>query len=155
MMMSWKGYAWLFPGTCSINSQQLLQILQPYQGQFPSTNSEIIAMQFIFRRMGRTLENPNGNIAQQVRAAREVVTPSSRLKPNCSHVTTHGNSLGPDIFSNISTSWMRASPIRRRRGQVLSNPLPLTILRTLPSFLNHHKTTWQTNRYRNPNKRRY
>ena len=67
--MSWEGYSWLLLRACGINQHQLLNVLQPYQGRFPSTEAEFNAMQLTLRRMGHILEHTPGNIASQLRAA--------------------------------------------------------------------------------------
>ena len=69
MAMSWEGYSWLLLRACGVNQHQLLSILQPYQGRFPSTEAEFNSMQLTLRRMGHILEQTPGNIASQLRAA--------------------------------------------------------------------------------------
>ena len=67
MTMNWEGYSWLILKACSPNPQQLITILQPIQGRFPSTEVEFEAMTLTLRRMGHVLENTYGNIASQLR----------------------------------------------------------------------------------------
>ena len=67
MTMSWEGYAWLVLKACGTNSQQLLQLLQPYQGRFPNTAAEYNALTMSLRRMGHILEGAPGNISNQLR----------------------------------------------------------------------------------------
>ena len=69
LTMNWEGYSWLILKACSPNSQQLITILQPFQGRFPSTEAEFDAMTLTLRRMGHVLENTYGNIASQLRTA--------------------------------------------------------------------------------------
>ena len=69
MAMNWEGYSWLILKACSPNPQQLITILQPFQGRFPSTEADFEAMSLTLRRMGHVLENAYGNIASQLRMA--------------------------------------------------------------------------------------
>jgi len=65
--MSYEGYSWLLLKACKVTQNQLLQILQPYQGRFPNTEAEFNALQLTLRRMGHILENSHGNVAHQLR----------------------------------------------------------------------------------------
>ena len=65
--MSPEGLAWLLLKACGVNHNQLLSILQPFQGRFPNTEAELNAMQMTLRRMGHILESAPGNIAAQLR----------------------------------------------------------------------------------------
>ena len=67
MDLSWECLAWLFLRACGCNNHQLFNILQPYQGRFPSTEAEFNALQVTFRRMGHILEGHTGNIASRLR----------------------------------------------------------------------------------------
>ena len=66
--MNWEGYSWLLLRACGVSSNQLLTILQPYQGRFPATQQEFEDMQLAIRRIARILENTPGNLAQSLRA---------------------------------------------------------------------------------------
>ena len=50
-----------------MSSERLVDLLQPYQGKFPSTEAEFNALQLTLRRMGHILENTHGNVASQLR----------------------------------------------------------------------------------------
>ena len=69
MAMSWEGYSWLLLKACGVSHHQLLNVLQPYQGRFPSTEAEFSAMQLTLRRMGHILEQAPHNVATQLRSA--------------------------------------------------------------------------------------
>ena len=68
LTMSAEGLAWLILQACGVNHNQLLSILQPFQGRFPNTEAELSAMQMTLRRMGHILEGAPGNIANRLRA---------------------------------------------------------------------------------------
>ena len=63
MAMSYEGYSWLLLRACRPNSQQLLNLLQPFQGQFIATEAHFNNLQMALRRTGHILENAHGNIA--------------------------------------------------------------------------------------------
>ena len=69
MTLSWEGYAWLVLKACGTNSQQFLQLLQPYQGRFPNSEAEYNALAMSLRRMGHILEDTTGNVSNQLRTA--------------------------------------------------------------------------------------
>ena len=69
MTMSWEGYAWLVLKACGTNSSQLLQLLQPCQGRFPTSEAEYNALAMSLRRMGHILEGAPGNVSNQLRRA--------------------------------------------------------------------------------------
>ena len=68
MAMSWEGFSYLLLRACGPDSHQLLNILQPFQGRWPSTEAEFNAMQLTLRRMGHILEGHPGNIASRLRS---------------------------------------------------------------------------------------
>lgn len=39
MTMSWESYSWLLLRACGVNQNQLLNLLEPFQGRFPSTEA--------------------------------------------------------------------------------------------------------------------
>ena len=47
----------------------MLQILQPFQRRFPTTEPEFSALQLALRRMGHILERAPNNVANQLRSA--------------------------------------------------------------------------------------
>ena len=54
---------------CGPNSLQLITILHPLQGRFPTTEQEFDAMALVLRCMGHILEGTYDNVASQLRAA--------------------------------------------------------------------------------------
>ena len=52
LTMSWEGYAWILLRAISLTSDQMIHLLQPFQGRFPSTEPEFRAMELTLRRMG-------------------------------------------------------------------------------------------------------
>ena len=66
--MSWETYSWLLLRACGCNQHQLLNILQPTMGRFPTTEVEFNAMQMTLRRTGHILEGVPLNLAGQLRA---------------------------------------------------------------------------------------
>ena len=70
IQMSWEGYTWILLRTIGVSSQDLISILQPVQGQFPSTEPEFEAMCMTIRRMGHIRENAPHNIAHALRGDR-------------------------------------------------------------------------------------
>ena len=67
MLMNWEGYSWLLLRACGVNPQQLIQLLQPYQGRFPNTQQEFEDMSLAIRRIARILEGATGNLASSLR----------------------------------------------------------------------------------------
>ena len=65
--MNTEGLSWMLLRTIGVNDQQLLQLLGPYGGNFPSTQQQYAHMQTALRRMGHILENQPGNVAQSLR----------------------------------------------------------------------------------------
>ena len=61
--MSWEGLSWLLLRACRPTSQQLITILQPLNGRFPTDAAEFDATALTLRRVGRVLERSYGNIA--------------------------------------------------------------------------------------------
>ena len=100
LTMSWEGYAWQLLKACRVNHQQLLNILQPYQGRFPSSEPEFDSMQLTLRRMGHILENAHGNIAAQLRSS-----PSNFFTNDEQNAQPQDPwSSGPDPWSNADNT---------------------------------------------------
>ena len=68
IQMSWEGYTWILLRATGVSSQDLIHVLQPAQGQFPSTEPEFDAMCMTLRRMGHIRENAPNNLAQALRS---------------------------------------------------------------------------------------
>ena len=68
IQMSWEGYTWILLRAIGVSSQDLISILQPVQGQFPSTEPEFEAMCMTLRRMGHIRENAPHNLAHALRS---------------------------------------------------------------------------------------
>ena len=66
--MSWEGYTWILLRAIGVSSQDLIHVLQPAQGQFPSTEPEFDAMCMTLRRMGHVRENAPHNLAHALRS---------------------------------------------------------------------------------------
>jgi len=99
MTMNWEGYTWLLLKACRVNHQQLLQILQPYQGRFPNNEMEFNAVQLTLRRMGHILENSHGNIASQLRTPHNNFFTDDSQQPQNDPWST-----GPDPWSQAAQS---------------------------------------------------
>ena len=69
MQMSWEGYAWLILRACQCNNNQLLQLLHPFQGRWPTDEAEFNTLTMNLRRMGHILEGTPGNVSNQLRSA--------------------------------------------------------------------------------------
>ena len=67
LMVSWEGLSWMLVKAVGISDNQLVQILQPYQGVLPGNQSQFSQLRLSLRRMGHILENYPGNLAQSVR----------------------------------------------------------------------------------------
>ena len=65
--MNYEGLSWLLLRACQPNDQQLLMLLQEFQGRYPNTEAQFRIMTNTLRRMGHILENSPDNIAQQLR----------------------------------------------------------------------------------------
>ena len=65
--MNYEGLSWLLLRACQPNDQQLLMLLQEFQGRYPNTEAQFRTMTNNLRRMGHILENSPDNIAQQLR----------------------------------------------------------------------------------------
>ena len=65
--MSVQGLAWILLRACQVNDQQLMTVLQPTTGLFPSNLGEYATMCTHLRRMGHIIERSPGNIASQLR----------------------------------------------------------------------------------------
>ena len=68
--ISIEGIAWLLLRACGPAGNQLVTILSPMHGRFPTTEAELesICLDLGLRRMGHVLEGTYGNIATQLRA---------------------------------------------------------------------------------------
>ena len=67
IQMTWEGYAWIFLRAIGVNGMQLVQILQPFQGQFPTTEPQMEDMFLTLRRQGHIMENSPNNLAHALR----------------------------------------------------------------------------------------
>jgi hypothetical protein len=67
LTLSPSGLAWLLLKACQVSEQQLLQLLQPFQGAFPQTEADLNVLRTQLRRMGHVLEHRPGNIASALR----------------------------------------------------------------------------------------
>ena len=59
----YEGYSWLLLKACGVSQHQLIILLQPTAGRFPTNDQEFSAMILAIRRMGHILEGSTGNIA--------------------------------------------------------------------------------------------
>jgi hypothetical protein len=62
--MNPEGLTWLLLRACQPNDHQLLILLQPLGGRYPTTEAELRGLYTALRRMGHVLEGSHGNIAQ-------------------------------------------------------------------------------------------
>ena len=67
--MNWEAYSWLLLKAVGPNHGQLMMLLHPYQGRWPSTEPEFNTLTMSLRRMGHILENTHGNISQALTRA--------------------------------------------------------------------------------------
>ena len=67
LLISVQGLAWLLLRACGVNDNQLLTLLQPFQGLFPATPDQYQQLCTGLRRMGHIIERSPGNIASQLR----------------------------------------------------------------------------------------
>ena len=67
VVMSWEGYSWLLLNACGVSSNQLLQLLQPFQQKLPTNEAEFNALKLALRRMAHIIEGATHNIASQLR----------------------------------------------------------------------------------------
>ena len=68
IQMSWEGYTWILLRAIGVSSSDLTNVLQPVQGQFPSTEADFDAMCMTLRRMGHIRENAPHNLAHALRS---------------------------------------------------------------------------------------
>ena len=74
--MTWEGYTWLLLKACGISAQQLMSLLQPTNGRFPTNEQDFENMLMMMRRMGHILENSAHNLAHQLRTPPASVFPT-------------------------------------------------------------------------------
>ena len=67
LTLSVQGLVWILLKACRINDQQLMTLLQPFGGLFPSTNEQYTTLLTHLRRMGHIIERAPGNLASQLR----------------------------------------------------------------------------------------
>ena len=113
--MSYEGLSYTLLRIVGISDSQLLQLLAPLNGQFPSTQQEYTSLLSSMRRMGHILENQPGNIAQSLRGP----APSSGDRaPRSGHSATQArtfvglesNDSVPTPGENLSWSGLNWAP---------------------------------------------
>ena len=62
-----KGLSWFLLKACKVTDQQLLTLLQPFNGQYPNDDNEFSQLCTSIRRMGHVLEGHSGNVASVLR----------------------------------------------------------------------------------------
>ena len=139
MTLSWAGYAWLVLRACSCNSNQLLQLLQPYQGRFPNTEAEFNALTMALRRMGHILAGTAGNVSNQLRSAPQ----RGFFADSHTFVATQGDpwqNEGQDPWSNGRGPWAQSASTAQvslfwhgSAGPIATAPAPAAT--TISSFL--------------------
>ena len=67
LALSFQGLAWILLRACQVNDMQLMQLLQPFGGLFPSNQAEYAQLTTLLRRMGHIIERSPGNIAGLLR----------------------------------------------------------------------------------------
>ena len=65
--MGIEGLTWLLLKACQVNETQLLDLLRPTNGRFPTTEVELRQLMTAIRRMGHVLEHQPDNLAAQLR----------------------------------------------------------------------------------------
>ena len=65
--LSYETHTWNILRAIGVDDTQLIQLLQPTGGLFPSDQQQYRTLQVALRRMGHILENNPGNVAQQLR----------------------------------------------------------------------------------------
>ncbi|CAK9060240.1 unnamed protein product [Durusdinium trenchii] len=68
-IVSIQGVTWILLRAVGITDQQLLQLLSPFNGLFPSTEAEFTQLKTSLRRMGHILERAPGNLREGLRTA--------------------------------------------------------------------------------------
>ena len=63
MALFLQGLSFVLLRSVGVDDTQLLQLLQPFNGQCPNTDAQFGALQHGLRRMGHSLEHHPGNIA--------------------------------------------------------------------------------------------
>ena len=66
--MSWEGYTWILLRAIGVSSQDIISVLQPVQGQFPSTEADFDTICLTLRRMGHIRETAPNDLAHALRS---------------------------------------------------------------------------------------
>jgi len=121
LTMSIEGLAWILLKSCQINDTQLLNLLQPFGGRFPTTEQELRDLYGALRRMGHIMERRPNNIAQQLRSPQSgnlrafMVTDGGWGQPDSNQTSTGDGGWDPPQSSNgewnppSSSSWDQSS----------------------------------------------
>ena len=67
MMIATQGLSFLLLRAIGVSDQQLLTLLQPFNGNYPADQNQYQLLQTSLRRMGHVLENNPGKIASVLR----------------------------------------------------------------------------------------
>ena len=68
-ILSVQGITWILLRAIGISDQQLIQLLAPFNGLFPSTEAEYTQLKTNLRRMGHILERTPGNLRDGLRSS--------------------------------------------------------------------------------------
>ena len=65
--MNFEVLGWLMVRACGVSPPQLVELLHPFQGRFPTDAGEFNTLETAIRRMGHILENAPHDLASQLR----------------------------------------------------------------------------------------
>ena len=102
--MTWEGYTWLLLKACGISAQQLMSLLQPTNGRFPTNEQDFENMLMLMRRMGHILENRANNLAHQLR------TPPAQVFPTWGGEQQQAPGLAFPAAQAVTDPWGVADP---------------------------------------------
>jgi len=112
--MSFEGLSYTILRIVGVSDTQLLQLLQPFNGNFPNTQQHYTTLLASMRRMGHVLENQPGNIAQSFRTSYPMQ--STRAFVSGAKKTTKLNFIQNDLcFSSAWVGWVSSSRGKRDR----------------------------------------
>ena len=72
--MSTQGITWILLRACHINEQQLMTLLQPFNGLYPATDQQYHHLVTALRRMGHVIERNPGNLASLLHPGHQAPT---------------------------------------------------------------------------------
>ena len=144
-IISVQGVSWLLLRAIGITDTQLIQLLTPFGGLFPSTEAELSQLKTALRRMGHIMERAPGNLREGLRGPPHAGQTAFLVREH-----DDGNCWPPDAWHSqdypqhdYQDAWQQPQPPMAEQPHFMPVAMNMWSMKTLILF-SWKKTSQQT-----------